>query len=168
MQRARYLRWAGLTVAVSGLVVIALFVIGGTCGVRDGDETTTEPAIPTESQPSRAEFDPSALLAESESIAFRLRYVADPDLPCSGPCMGLKDIALSLRNASARCAKVPRVPTDARSEFLELEGAVRSVCGEIRIALADGKVLEPDNGVSWALPLTEQLDSKLRLANSVR
>lgn len=31
-----------------------------------------------------------------------------------------------------------------------------------------GKVLEPDNGVSWALPLTEQLDSKLRLANSVR
>lgn len=37
MQRARYLRWAGLTVAVSGLVVIALFVNGGTCGVRDGD-----------------------------------------------------------------------------------------------------------------------------------
>lgn len=165
MRPSGYMLWSVLAVAFAGLFGAAILAVADDPGADEhsaGEATVANPGT------MNAEFDSSSLLSESESIAFRLRHVADPDLPCSGPCMGQKDVDLSLRNASARCAKVPRVPTDARTEFLELESAVRSVCAQVRIALNDRTVLGSDNGVAWATPLVEALDHKLQLANSGR
>lgn len=163
------LLWSLSAVTVLALFGAGVLAVADNTGDDDHPKDSTshqEPgSVPHPQQGATSvAFDASTLLSEASTIAFRLQHIADPDLPCSGPCMGQKDVDLSLRNAAARCAKLPEVPSGTPSTIAELDATARSACAQIRLAIADRGVLGNDNGVSWAKPLSQSLNSKLAAA----
>lgn len=146
--------WAIFVALILGVIGAAALALAGGSGSESAPAVEVEDGVRNQ------------LLSESESIAYRLRHLAEPDLPCDGPCMGLKDPKLSASNASVRCAKLPQIPAGAPQALRELSDAARAACAQLRAALNDPSLLEPDRVAAWARPASVELDARLSEARS--